>query len=126
MELLGHKSIHFCSYYHPKTSNEGSIHQLAKSLERASSIKNSFIVVAGDFNLPGWDRINNKLKPNTLCPLIYHRFTYILVANGLIKIVEEPTRGNNTLDLIATNNASSFRVQKSSLEYLITTLFTQR
>lgn len=51
---------------------------------------------------------------------------YILDANGLIQIVEEPTRGNNTLDLIATNKASSFRVQKSSLEYLITTLFTQR
>lgn len=55
MELVCHKSIHLCSYYHPKTSNQECIDQLAKSLERASSIKNSFIVVAGDFNLPGSD-----------------------------------------------------------------------
>lgn len=55
MELVCHKSIHLCSYYHHKTSNEECIDQLAKSLKRASSIKNSFVVVAGDFNLPGSD-----------------------------------------------------------------------
>lgn len=54
------KSIHLCSYYHPKTSNEECIDQLAKSLKRASSIKNSFIVVAGDFNLPGWSRLEKQ------------------------------------------------------------------
>lgn len=105
------KSIHLCSYYHPKTSNEECIDQLAKNLERASSIKNSLIVVAGDFNLPGWDWKNNRLKPNTPYPLIHHKFIDISDDNGFIQRVEEPTRGINTLDLIETNHPSSFRTE---------------
>lgn len=92
MELVDHKSIHLCSYYFPKTSNEESIYQLAKILERASSIKHSFIVVAGDFNLPQWGWKNNRLKPNTPYPSIHHKFTDISDDNGFIQIVEEPTR----------------------------------
>lgn len=111
MELVGHKSINLWSYYHPKTSNEESNHQLAKSLERASSIKNSFIVVAGDFHLPGWDWKYNRLKPNTPYPLIHHKFIDISDDNGFIQILEEPTRDINTLDLIATNHPSSFRTE---------------
>lgn len=105
------KSIHLCSYYHPKTSNEESNHQLAKSLETASSIKNSFVVVAGDFNLPQWGWKNNRLKPNTPYPSIHHKFTDISDDNGFIQRVEEPTRGINTLDLIETNHPSSFRTE---------------
>lgn len=111
MELVGRKSIHLCSYYHPKTSNEECIDQLAKSLETASSIKNYFVVVAGDFNLPGWDWKNNRLKPNSPYPSIHHKYTDISDDNGFIQRVEEPTRGINTLDLIETNHPSSFRTE---------------
>lgn len=51
---------------------------------------------------------NNRLKPNTQYPTIHHRFTDILDDNGLTQIVDEPTRGNNVLDLITTNYPSSF------------------
>ena len=109
LELVGHKAIYLCSYYNPRTSNEESINQLGKSLERAASIKYAFLVIAGDFNLPGWDWKGNTLKSNTQYPSIHHKFTEILDDNELTQIVEEPTRGTNILDLIATNHPSSFR-----------------
>lgn len=69
------------------------------------------IVVAGDFNLPGWDWKNNRLKPNSPYPSIHHKYTDISDDNGFIQRVEEPTRGINTLDLIETNHPSSFRTE---------------
>jgi len=66
-------------------------------------------VIAGDFNLPGWDWKGNTLKSNTQYLLIHHKFTEILDDNGFTQIVEEPSRGTNILDLIVTNQPSSFR-----------------
>ena len=66
-------------------------------------------MIAGDLNLPGWDWKGNTLKPNTQYPKIHHKFTDILDDNGLIQIVEEPTRGSNTLDLMITYYPSNFR-----------------
>ena len=66
-------------------------------------------MIAGDFNLPGWDWKGNTLKSNTQCSSIHHKFTEILDDNGLTQIVEDPTRGTHILDLIATNHPSSFR-----------------
>jgi hypothetical protein len=48
--------MYIASYYNPKTSiNEDSLEELGLSLERANTMKNAFIVVGGDFNLPGWN-----------------------------------------------------------------------
>ena len=66
-------------------------------------------MIAGDFNLPGLDWKGNTLKSNTQYPSIHHKFTEILDDNGLAQIVEEPSRGTNILDLIVTNQPSSFR-----------------
>lgn len=54
---------------------------------------------------------NNRLKPNSPYPSIHHKYTDISDDNGFIQRVEEPTRGINTLDLIATNHPSSFRTE---------------
>ena len=43
-----------------------------------------------------------------MCAKIHTKFKDILDDNGLIQMVEEPTRGENTLDLILTNNPSTF------------------
>jgi hypothetical protein len=80
-----------------------------KSLERAASIKNAFLVIVGDFNLPGWDWKGNTFKSNTQYSSIHYQFTEILDDNGLAQIVGEPTRDTNILDLIATNQPFSFR-----------------
>jgi hypothetical protein len=60
--------------------------QLGKSLERAASIKNAFLVIAGDFNLPGCDWKGNTFKSNTQYSSIHYQFTEILDDNGLAQI----------------------------------------
>ena len=67
ISLVGNKEMYLASYYNPKTSNEDSIEELGHSLERASATKNAFIVVGGDFNLPGWNWLTRTLKPDSTC-----------------------------------------------------------
>ena len=50
-----------------------------------------------------------QFKTDTQYPGIHHLFTDIIDDHGLCKIVEEPTRGSNILDLIVTNYPASFR-----------------
>ena len=68
ISLVGRKDMYIASSYNRKTSNEGSLDELGLSLERANTMKNAFIVVGGDFNLPGWNwktrtRFNIPEKP---------------------------------------------------------------
>ena len=68
----------------------------------------SMLIVGGDFNFPGWNWKDKVLKPDTSNPSIHYKFADTLDDHGLIQMVEEPTRGPNTLDLILTNNPSRF------------------
>ncbi|CAG2245081.1 bsaA [Mytilus edulis] len=52
MEIIGHKTVYLSSYYNPKTSNEKGYTEYGISIERASNVRNAFIISAGDFNLP--------------------------------------------------------------------------
>ena len=108
ISLVGNKDMYLASYYNPKTSNEDSIEELGISLERARTTKNAFIVVGGDFNLPGWNWLTRTLKPESTCQKNHYKFGDILDDNGLVQLVDEPTRGPNTLDLVITNNPSRF------------------
>lgn len=54
-------------------------------------------------NLPGWDWKTNTLKPNSQYVGLHNFFLDILNNNALTQIVQEPTRLENTLDLILTN-----------------------
>jgi len=62
--------------------------------------------LAGDLNLPGFDWLENNTKPNCQCPNLHEQFLAIQCDNGLTQIVDKPTRHNNILDLLATNNSS--------------------
>ncbi|CAG2222754.1 unnamed protein product [Mytilus edulis] len=108
ISLAGNKDMYLASYYNPKTANEESLEELGLSLERASTTKNAFIVVGGDFNLPGWNWLTRTLKPDSTYQKNHYKFGDILDDNGLVQLVEEPTRGPNTLDLVITNNPSRF------------------
>lgn len=55
ISLAGSKDLYLASYYNPKTSNEESLEELGRSLEKVNTTKNAFIVVGGDFNIPGWN-----------------------------------------------------------------------
>ena len=66
------------------------------------------ILLAGDFNLPGWDWKKHIVKPCNH-PSLHYQFGYILDDNNLTQVVELPTRNQNILDLVITNNPNSIK-----------------
>ena len=62
------------------------------------------MAIGGYFNLPDWDWEQNQMK-NRPKEISYHKeFINILNDNGLSQLVTKPTRLQNTLDLMITNN----------------------
>ena len=64
----------------------------------------SHVFIGGDFNLPDWDWGNNRLKANPKEPGKHTDFIELLHDHGLTQLVNKPTRLNNILDLMITNN----------------------
>ena len=56
-------------------------------------------------NFPGYDWENICLKPNCNYPTLTYQFVDLLDDFSLTQLVTTPTRGNNTLDLVITNNS---------------------
>ena len=103
IEIVGCKTLYLSSFYNPKTSDEQSLNWFDTSVRRASQIKNSSILIGGDFNLPNWDWKNKILKPNSSYPKNHYLFDNTLDDLGLTQVVVQPTRKDNILDLIITN-----------------------
>jgi hypothetical protein len=55
ISTVNSKDLYIAAYYNPKASNVKAIDELGISLSRACSNKHANIVVADDFNLPGWN-----------------------------------------------------------------------
>ncbi|VDI53473.1 Hypothetical predicted protein [Mytilus galloprovincialis] len=108
MEIIGHKTVYLSSYYYPKTSHEKGYTEYGIRIERASKIRNTFIISACDFNLPGWDWSSKKIKLHTQCVANHEKFADILDDNGMVQLVNKPTKGPNTLDLVVTNHPDSY------------------
>jgi hypothetical protein len=105
--LVGSKTLHVGAYYRPHVSDEESLTELEESLSRLEGKANQPIILAGDFNFPGWDWKNNQVKTNCPYPNMHHRFGDTLDDKGLTQLVEDPTRKENVLDLIITNNPTT-------------------
>ena len=84
------------------------VESLESSMQQiSSSTKNnmSYIILRDDFNLPdiNWD--NNTMKTNPQYGnQMNSKLVEITTENDLTQIVSEPTRGNNILDLMFTND----------------------
>ena len=105
VNIVGTKSLLLCSNYHQR--DEHSLLQFQESIIRATSINDSIILIAVDFKLPGWDRKSKILKAGTAHARLHYQFSDCLDDNGLIQIVENTRRNNNTLDLVITNLSSN-------------------
>ena len=109
MEIVGHKTVYISAYYNPTTANERGYDECRISIERASNIRNAFIISAGNFNLPGWDWSQSIIKQNTQCIANHEKFADILNDNGMAQLVKQPTRGSNTIDLFVTNHSEQLK-----------------
>ena len=104
IEIKGCRSLYVCSYYRPNVNDEESLTLLSKSISKLKlSNSNNMCIIGGDFNFPGWDWKARVLKEHTQNVQLHHDFIDILDDFSLEQLIEEPTRNNNTLDLIITN-----------------------
>jgi hypothetical protein len=106
VDLKGSKTLHICGYYRPHLEDEQSHESFKESVNRLNG-NNSHIWIAGDFNYPGADWKDKTLKPGCKLPGLHQDFMNFLDDQGLEQLVQEPTRGENTLDLCITNNPTN-------------------
>jgi endonuclease/exonuclease/phosphatase family metal-dependent hydrolase len=95
------KKIAVIVFYRPPDSDLKYIKEFKKSLQLIQR-RNKFdqIIVCGDFNLPNIDWTTGVATNNNT---IYQHFTKTVKDHYLWQLVDFPTRGENTLDLILTN-----------------------
>ena len=82
MEIAGCKPLYICSYYKPQEGDDDSLDQFKESLRRLG-IVNSHVLIACDFNIPGYDWVNLCLKPNCNYPSLTYQFVDLLDDLGL-------------------------------------------
>lgn len=105
LNTKGSKTLQIGAYYRPHEDDEDSLNELETSLQRIGS-RNENVILGGDLNFPSWDWKNKRIKPNCNCPALYYKLSDMFDDHGMAQMVEEPTRGNNTLDLFTTTSPS--------------------
>ena len=104
------KDILISSFYMPQR-NKQDLQELEKSLEKATNTNNKTIILAGDFNCPDidWEQMSTKQGNDRD---VQQQLIDITNMAGLSQIHEQPTRGENMLDLVFVSNPS---LMKSSV-----------
>ena len=99
--LLGNSGTRLIVVYYPpdQTSDLGTCQLLLSALMYVGNPHLSVCII-GDFNLPSMDWSNN-FTPNNDA---YTEFLGYVNNNSLIQLVDFPTRGNNMLDVILTDD----------------------
>jgi hypothetical protein len=105
INIQGRRSLKVGAYYRPDVGHAESIDELDNILQKVQNTS-ADIFLGGDFNFPGWDWTTKTLKERCPYPDLHLRFGDILDDTALTQVVTEPTRGDNTLDLMITNNPS--------------------
>ena len=111
IELKGRSSILLGTVYKPKHNDAVTVDNLQNVLTKINhKLPNNNIIVCGDFNQPNVDWNNLCTIPSTwACSKTANKLINVTVENGLDQVVDKPTRGNNILDLVLTNNTNVIR-----------------
>lgn len=89
--------------YRPRESDKSTLPELLSTIDKLTASHNYDIFIDGDFNYPGWDWKTIKLKPNTHHVDLHNHLLESLSNYELRQLIDEPTRKENTLDLMLTN-----------------------
>ena len=95
-------------YYRPPSDTGESLDQLRASLSRINMCAKSSVLLGGDFNLGHIDWSVPYVLPGKPDSAQHHQLINIINDLSLEQIVDKPTRGERTLDLILTNTPSLF------------------
>ena len=100
------KDIYLCSYYMPHR-NLNDIARLEESLKQVTNHKKGkHIILAGDFNCPdiNWEKMT--VNKGAADREVQQALLDLTTEHGLSQIHDQPTRDNNLLELVFTNNPS--------------------
>jgi hypothetical protein len=101
------------AYYRPPRENLDKLKDFGLVVEKVCRTNSGTIIIGGDFNLPGIDWSINSIRPYAQQSAHCRCLLDIVQDTGLEQLVHEPTRNDNLLDLIFTNNATLFRHTQS-------------
>ena len=105
LEVVCTQPLYLAAFYKPRGDDQDSLDGHRSSLD-GLTVKTANIIVVGEFNLPKftWVDCEPSVRPDCYCRSVYDSFVDILDDYNLVKIVTEPTRHDNVLDLILTSN----------------------
>lgn len=113
VKVKNKKDILLCSFYMPHR-NMNDITKLNDSLNKLSEhSKDKTIILCGDFNCPDIDWPNNTVKKGAAERDVQQALLDLSIDHGLTQIHEQPTRLDNILDLVFTNNPSLVKTSTS-------------
>ena len=106
VKMKSNKDLYLSSFYMPHR-NLKDLQNLDQSLKKLSnSSKSKHILLAGDFNCPDINWENLTVRPNAPDREIQQALIDISTEHGLTQVHNQPTRQDNILDLVFTNNPS--------------------
>ena len=118
LDLENSKSLHVGSFYRPPGNNEASVEGLKNFMvANYSDPAQKHLILGGDFNFPDIDWTNNFVSPLSPHPNLSRAFLDVVNSNNLEQLVDQPTRGNNILDLYLTNQPTL--VKKTTVAHVI-------
>lgn len=101
-----HTTVIIGACYRPPDSGPEFVDLLNDSLEYVHAhYPNSVLILGGDFNYPGIDWASSSVSSNSSHRHECLRFLHLTHVHLMTQLVTEPTRGDNILDLLFTNNS---------------------
>ena len=113
VKMKNNKDLYLSSFYMPHR-NMNDIKNLDSSLKKLSeSNKSKHILLAGDFNCPDIDWNTLTVRPNAPDREIQKSLIELSIEHGLTQVHSQPTRQENVLDLVFTDNPSLIKNSQS-------------
>jgi len=110
IDLPNNSKLIVCSVYRPPSSDIHYLNDLCKHLESIKqSHPNAVLWIGGDINLPDINWEDNFVEGHAYPMLFNNTFIDFLNNNGLLQMVNSPTRGNNILDIFITNRPATMQ-----------------
>ena len=111
LELKGRHSLLIGTAYKPRHNDKNFVSELEISFDKISRKGKGYnILLAGDFNQPNIDWVDSVVVPNhSASKDTAESLLQTVTAFGLDQHVRKPTRKENVLDLVFTNNDSLVR-----------------
>jgi len=107
ISLTNNRVLIIMTIYRPPNTDNNYMQSLCKTIEEIyCTYTNAVIWITGDVNLPNVDWVNNTVTRPTYSLEIYNLLLDTLCSGAFVQQVNSPTRGNNLLDIFATNRPS--------------------